>query len=143
VSSPQTVKIPQHNRPDGSWCPFSGCDSISGICRMCEPSPALSDRETAALLALDGREGPVGGGALAAAMRAAGRNTSAAAAHQGAASLARNGLAVKDLPDPAGGGHVRYEITSAGREWVARYRAVGGPARVADGERTAGRGLTR
>lgn len=34
------MRIPQHSRPDGQWCPFSGCDSASGICRMCEPDPA-------------------------------------------------------------------------------------------------------
>jgi hypothetical protein len=34
-----TVKIPQHKTPDGRWCLFSGCDSTTGICRMCEPEP--------------------------------------------------------------------------------------------------------
>jgi hypothetical protein len=40
MSGTQTVKIPQHNTPQGTWCRFSGCDSKSGICRMCEPDPA-------------------------------------------------------------------------------------------------------
>jgi hypothetical protein len=33
------VKIPQHNTPSGTWCRSSGCDSTSGVCRMCEPDP--------------------------------------------------------------------------------------------------------
>ena len=40
-----TVKIPQHRTPGGFWCRFSGCDSYSGICRMCEPEPARPESD--------------------------------------------------------------------------------------------------
>ena len=119
-----TVKIPQHKTSQGTWCRFSGCDSKSGICRMCAPEPALSEREVAALSALAEYDAPMQGGNLASKMRAAGRETSSAAAHQAGASLARKGLAIKGIPDV--GLHVQYEITNQGREWVARYRSVGG-----------------
>jgi hypothetical protein len=29
-------RIPQHNRPDGTWCRFSSCDSTTGRCPDCE-----------------------------------------------------------------------------------------------------------
>jgi hypothetical protein len=119
-------KIPQHNAARGSWCRFSGCDSLSGICRMCEPDPSLSAREIAALAALASNDEPATGGSLAARMRRAGRSASPAAAHQAGAALARKGLAVKAVP--VRGDYVRYEATNQGREWVARYRAAGGRA---------------
>jgi hypothetical protein len=34
------MKIPQHNTPSGRWCRFSGSNSTSGVCWMCEPDPA-------------------------------------------------------------------------------------------------------
>lgn len=34
-----TVEIPQHHTPRGVWCPFSGADSLSGICWTCELAP--------------------------------------------------------------------------------------------------------
>jgi hypothetical protein len=123
VSSPQTVKIPQHNTPQGTWCRFSGVDSIYGTCLACRPQPALSEREFRALLALDGMDVATGDG-LASKMRAAGRETSRAAAHQAGAALARKGLVLKG--HLAAGDYVRYEITNAGREWIAQYRNAGG-----------------
>ena len=50
-----TVKIPRHSTERGTWCRMSGCDSTSGICRLCEPEPRLSERERAALAALAAR----------------------------------------------------------------------------------------
>lgn len=35
-----TIKIPDHKTPGGTWCRSSGCDSLSGICWMCEPDSA-------------------------------------------------------------------------------------------------------
>ena len=77
----------------------------------------LSERETAALLALAEMGGPAGGYSLAAMMRAAGRRTSSAAAHQAANGLTRKGLATKGHRDQDG--HIRYEITARGRELAA------------------------
>jgi hypothetical protein len=119
-----SAKIPQHNTPRGTWCRFSGCDSNSGICQMCKPEPALSARDIAALAALAEDGTPMQGSRLASKMRAAGRDTSPAAAHQAGASLARKKLAIKNIPDP--GLHVQYEVTNAGREWITRYQSTGG-----------------
>ena len=47
-----TVKIPPHKTPVGRWCLFSGCDSTTGICRMCEPE---TDAEIIAALPLRAR----------------------------------------------------------------------------------------
>jgi hypothetical protein len=80
----------------------------------------LSERETAALLALADHDVPVGGGTLARTMSANGRPTSTAAAHQAANALANKGLAIKGIPEE--GLHVRYEINNKGRELAARYR---------------------
>lgn len=85
----------------------------------------LSDRATAALLALADAENPVGGDALARRMSAAGRVTTVAAAHQAGADLARKGLAVKRQDEYTL--RVMYEINSAGRYLVRLgLRAPGG-----------------
>jgi hypothetical protein len=81
----------------------------------------LSDRQAAALSALAGMGCPVGGTALAQRMRANGRDTSTAAAHQAANGLVNKGLAVKG--HPAGSPLSRYEITDEGRR-VATGDAV-------------------
>jgi hypothetical protein len=77
----------------------------------------LSERETAALLALAHLCQPATGAELAGQMLAVGRETSDTAAHQAANALsrARLGLAVKSFDGP-----VRYEITARGREMAAR-----------------------
>lgn len=121
-----TVKIPQHNTPRGTWCQFSGCDSTTGICRMCAPEPSLSEREIAALAVL-GRHGKeMAGNLLGSLMCAAGRQTTASAAHQAGAGLTRKGLTIKGTQP--GHDRVQYEATNAGCEWIARYREVGGVA---------------
>ena len=120
----RTVKIPQHNTERGTWCRFSGCDSKTGVCPMCRPEPNLSEREIAALVALAPLAMPATGDYLASLMCDAGRDTSPAAAHQAGTALTRKGLATKGrLP---GGASIRYEATSAGRDWIPGYRAAGG-----------------
>ena len=81
----------------------------------------LSDRQHAALLALDGLGAPVGGGSLAARMCASGRETSTAAAHQAANGLVNKRLAIKGHPAGVG---IRYEITNEGRRLAAQIRGA-------------------
>lgn len=119
-----TVKIPRHSTERGTWCRMSGCDSTSGICRLCEPEPRLSERERAALAALAADGTPMIGPCLAGAMSAAGRETTNSAAHQAGAGLARKGLAIKG--HRPGSDLIRYEVTNSGRDWLDRFRAVGG-----------------
>jgi hypothetical protein len=85
--------------------------------------PPLSERETAALLALASLSVPVTGNQLASRMRENGRETaSTAGAHQAANALAdsRLRLAIKGYSD----GPVKYEITNLGREQAGRIRAA-------------------
>lgn len=83
----------------------------------------LSDREVAALAALDTLANRATGDRLARAMQAAGRTTSVAAARQAGAALTRKGLAAK-----CAGFLVQYEITNTGRDWITQYRRMGGRA---------------
>jgi hypothetical protein len=83
----------------------------------------LSERETAALLALADHTRPITGVTLAAQMLANGRVASSpAGAHQAANALAdtRLGLATKSHAD----GPVRYELTDKGRVMAARIRSA-------------------
>lgn len=73
----------------------------------------LSDRQAAALAALDALGCPASGAALAQRMTASGMQTSPAAAHQAASGLVRKGLAVKGYP--AGAPAIRYQLTDNGR----------------------------
>jgi hypothetical protein len=82
----------------------------------------LSERETAAFLALADHGVPVTGGGLGRFMGAGGRETSTAAAHQAGAALARKGLAIKGNPDRHG--LIRYEITNDGRKLAAVVRSA-------------------
>jgi hypothetical protein len=82
---------------------------------------ALSEREVAALAALDALANRATGDRLARAMQAAGHTTSVAAARQAGAALTRKGVAAK-----CAGFLVQYEITNQGREWIAQYRRMGG-----------------
>jgi Domain of unknown function (DUF4314) len=76
----------------------------------------LSEREAAALSALADAPNSVNGDGLARRMRAGGRVTSTAAAHQAGAALARKGLAVKAQDTFTL--IVMYEIAEAGRDLV-------------------------
>lgn len=87
----------------------------------------LSDRQQFALLALceaaeielaDSRG--TGGPWLAELMTRAGRETSAAGAHQAANGLTLKGLATKSLGTATG--YVRYKLTDTGRRLAAQIR---------------------
>lgn len=80
----------------------------------------LSDRQEYALFALADWDEPMTGGVLASEMSRKGRETSIAAAHQGANGLVLKGLAIKGYPE--GSSLIRYEITNAGRDEARRRR---------------------
>ena len=82
----------------------------------------LSDREAAALIALDDLGMAVTGRVLAERMTASGRETTPAGAHQSGAGLDRKGLAVKKHVDGASGLQIGYEITGDGRRAAAGLR---------------------
>jgi hypothetical protein len=51
-----TVPIPRHDTPRGVWCRFSGADSLSGICWMCQPGSAADPDAPAGTLQFQQRE---------------------------------------------------------------------------------------
>jgi mannose/cellobiose epimerase-like protein (N-acyl-D-glucosamine 2-epimerase family) len=78
----------------------------------------LSWRQQVALAALTKFASPAGGGQLAAEMTRRGRDTTAASAHQAGHGLWMRGLAAKSRD---GDDHVSYQISAAGRDWLARH----------------------
>jgi hypothetical protein len=85
----------------------------------------LSERETAALLALADNDTPLSGEAIGKAMRAARViDSNAYGAHQSASGLVRKDLASKTIVDGPAGALIGYEITDTGRELAAQIRAA-------------------